>query len=95
MNREAIESFVDEIRDDMPKLRLAFAIMHACLDDRDATLEAHRLTHSLKGTAALVGVGTLSQIAGLQEQLLEKLVDGRLTMDDQLRDTLERLVGPR
>ena len=78
MNREAIESFVDEIRDDMPKLRRAFAIMHACLDDRDATVEAHRLIHSLKGTAGLVGVSTLSQIAGLQEQLLEKLVDGRL-----------------
>ena len=91
MNREAIESFVDEIRDDMPKLRRAFAIMHACLDDRDATVEAHRLTHSLKGTAGLVGVSTLSQIAGLQEQLLDKLVDGRLTMDDELRDTLERL----
>ena len=91
MNREAIESFVDEIRDDMPKLRRAFAIMHACVDDRDAACEAHRLTHSLKGTAGLVGVGTLSQIAGLQEQLLDKLVDGRLTMDDELRDTLERL----
>ncbi len=91
MNREAIESFVDEIRDDLPKLRRAFAIMHACLDDRDASVEAHRLTHSLKGTAGLVGVGTLSQIAGLQEQLLEKLVDGRMIMDDELRDTLERL----
>ena len=91
MNREAIESFVDEIRDDMPKLRRAFAIMHACLDDRDATIEAHRLTHSLKGTAGLVGVGTLSRIADRQEQLLERLLDGRLTMDDQLRDTLERL----
>ncbi len=91
MNREAIESFVDEIRDDLPKLRRAFAIMHACPDDRDASREAHRLTHSLKGTAALVGVGSLSQIADQQEQLLERLVDGRLIMSDQLRDTLERL----
>ncbi|MBC7820497.1 MAG: Hpt domain-containing protein [Planctomycetaceae bacterium] len=91
MSREAIESFVDEIRDDLPKLRRAFAIMHACLDDRAAFVEAHRLTHSLKGTAALVGVGILSQIADQQEQLLERLIDGRLMMDDQLRDTLERL----
>lgn len=91
MSREAIESFVDEIRDDLPKLRRAFAIMHACLDDHDAMVEARRLTHSLKGTAALVHVDTLSQIADQQEQLLERLVDGRLTMDDSLRDTLERL----
>ena len=36
MSREAIESFVDEIRDDLPRLRRAFAIMHAWPDDHDA-----------------------------------------------------------
>ncbi|MFM9964161.1 MAG: response regulator [Planctomycetaceae bacterium] len=91
MSREAIESFVDEIRDELPRMRRAFAIMHACLDDREALFEAHRLTHSIKGTAALVRVMTLSRIADLQEQLLERIMDGRLTMDDLIRDTLERL----
>ncbi|TXT24791.1 MAG: two-component system chemotaxis family sensor kinase CheA [Planctomycetota bacterium] len=91
MSREAIESFVDEIRDELPRMRRAFAIMHAWPDDRNALLEAHRLTHSIKGTAALVGVHKLSEIAERQEALLEQLLDGRLTMSDGLRDTLERM----
>jgi chemosensory pili system protein ChpA (sensor histidine kinase/response regulator) len=91
MSREAIESFVEEIRDALPKLRRAFAVMHACPDDPDAPVEAHRLTHSIKGTAALVGLAKLSQIADQQEQLLERVLDGRWTVDDSLRDTLERL----
>ena len=91
MSREAIESFVDEIRDDLPRLRRAFAIMHAWPDDHVALQEAHRLTHSIKGTAALVGVHTLSEIAERQEALLEQLMAGRCAMDDRLRDTLERM----
>ena len=91
MNREAIESFVDEIRDNLPRMRRAFAIVHAWPDDDDARHEAHRLTHSIKGTAALVGVHTLSEIAARQETLLEQLMTGRRSMNDQLRDTLERM----
>ncbi len=91
MSREAIESFVDEIRDELPRMRRAFAIIHAWPDDRDARREAHRLTHAIKGTAALVGTHTLSEIAERQETLLEQLLDGRLSMNDGLRDTLERL----
>ena len=91
MSREAIESFVDEIRDDLPRMRRAFAIIHAWPDDHDTLREAHRLTHSIKGTAALVGVRTLSEIAGLQEELLEQLLIGRRAMDNELRDTLEQM----
>lgn len=91
MSREAIESFVDEIRDDLPKLRRAIAFIHACPDDRDTLLEAHRLTHSIKGTAALVGVMTLGEISHCQEVLFESLITGRLAIDDRLRDTLERI----
>ena len=91
MSREAIESFVDEIRDELPRMRRAFAIIHAWPDDQAARWEAHRLTHSIKGTAALVGTHTLSEIAERQETLLEQLIDGRLSMNDGLRDTLERL----
>ena len=91
MSREAIESFVDEIRDELPRMRRAFAHIHAWPDDDRARREAHRLTHSIKGTAALVGTHTLSEIAERQETLLEQLIDGRLSMNDGLRDTLERL----
>lgn len=91
MSREAIESFVDEIRDDLPKLRHAIAVMHACPDDQLAQEEAHRLTHSIKGTALLVGVTGLSQIALHQELLLEHLIGGQVAFDDMLRDSLERL----
>ena len=91
MSREAIESFVDEIRDDLPRMRRAFAIIHAWPDDHDALLEARRMTHSIKGTAALVGVHTLSDIAERQENLLKQLVSGHRAMDDGLRDTLEQM----
>ena len=91
MSREAIESFVDEIRDELPRMRRAFAIIHAWPDDQAARWEAHRLTHSIKGAAALVGTHTLGEIAERQETLLELLIDGRLSMNDGLRDTLERL----
>ena len=91
MSREAIESFVDEIRDELPRMRRAFAIIHAWPDDQAARWEAHRLTHSIKGAAALVGTHTLGEIADRQETLIELLIDGRLSMNDGLRDTLERL----
>ncbi len=91
MSREAIESFAEEIRDALPNIRRALAVAHACPDDRAALLEAHRLTHSIKGTAAMVGVLSLSQIALHQETLLEQLLEGRLILDAGLRDTLERL----
>ena len=91
MSREAIESFVDEIRDDLPRMRRLFAIMHAWPDDRDALQEAQRLTHSITETAALLGAHTLSEIAKRQESLLERLMARRCAMDDRLRDSLERL----
>ena len=91
MSREAIESFVDEIRDEVPKLRRALAIIHACPEDRDALHEAHRLAHSIKGTALLVQIPVLSEIALKQELLIERIMEGRLSMDHRLRDTLERL----
>lgn len=91
MNREAIESFVDEIRDELPRLRRAFAIMHACPEDGDALAEAHRLAHAIKGTAALIEMDVLREVAGKLEGLLEALQVARLSMDGTLRDTLERL----
>ncbi len=91
MSREAIESFVDEIRDDLPRMRRAFANIHAWPDDHDALLEARRMTHSIKGTAALVGVHTLSDIAERQETLLKQLLTSHRAMDDRLRDTLEQM----
>ena len=91
MSREAIESFAEEIRDALPNIRRALAVAHACPDDRAALREAHRLTHSIKGTAALVGVYSLSDIALHQETLFEQVLEGRLSMNGGLRDTLERL----
>ena len=91
MSREAIESFVDEIQDEVPKIRRALAIIHACPEDREELIEVHRLAHSIKGTALLVQLPVLSDIALKQELLFEQILEGRLNMDDRLRDSLERL----
>ena len=91
MSREAIESFIDEIRDVVPKIRRALAIIHACPEDREELIEVHRLAHSIKGTAMLVELPALSSIAMKQELLFEQILESRLSMDDRLRDSLERL----
>jgi chemosensory pili system protein ChpA (sensor histidine kinase/response regulator) len=44
------------------------------LGDRESLVEPHRLVHSIKGTASLLGLSELAQTAGQGEETLERLM---------------------
>ena len=44
------------------------------LGDRESLVEPHQLVHSIKGTASLLGLSDLAQIAGQGEEAIERLM---------------------
>ncbi|MCP5140928.1 MAG: Hpt domain-containing protein [Zoogloeaceae bacterium] len=58
-------------------------------DNLDRVVELRRAYHTLKGSGRMVGATRLGEFAWLVEDLLNRVMDGGVTMDDRLFDTVE------
>src|SRR5579864_7026472 len=65
----ALEAFTAEMRDTLPAVAAEADVSAA-----DGAREAHRLVHSLKGAASIVGLASLSYLLHLAEERLESSV---------------------
>lgn len=106
IDRELLAGFVAEVRGYLPRIREGIDAWRRGAPADEALEEAHRFTHSIKGAAAMIGLGVLSQIANLLEEALEEAASGGVASGGEaasalgagvagIESYLEGLVGGR
>ena len=87
---EILLGFLEEANGYLPAVRAGLAAVRDNPADLSAGEEAHRCVHTIKGAAAMVGLGGLSHIAYHLEEALDELVQGKLKPEPHVFPVLER-----
>ena len=59
-------------------------------ENRQALAELHRITHTIKGAAAMVGLNDLSGIGDVLERVMDHVLASSLVLDDELLEQVAR-----
>ncbi len=78
LDRDIIAGFVEEVEEYLPKIHQGLEHLRQHPTELDGLEEIHRVTHSIKGAASMVGLTALSHIAFFEEEALEDLASGKL-----------------
>jgi purine-binding chemotaxis protein CheW len=81
LDQKMLTGFVREAQDYLPQLRESITSFQQEPNQREALEEACRYAHTIKGASAMVGLPTLSHVAGYVETTLEEVVSGRRRFD--------------
>ncbi|MCI5221284.1 MAG: hypothetical protein D3924_01025, partial [Candidatus Electrothrix sp. AR4] len=84
LGSEIVIGFLEEVEGYLPDMRRCLQILKQEREDRQALAELHRITHTIKGAAAMVGLDDLSGIGGLLEKVMEHILASSLLLDDEL-----------
>jgi chemosensory pili system protein ChpA (sensor histidine kinase/response regulator) len=97
MSDDIMVDFLAEVEGYLPEMRSCLAHLHQEKNNKQALEELHRITHTIKGAAAMVGLEDLSKTGGLLEQLMDEILDESRVVNDGLLDffseSTERLAG--
>jgi len=77
---EIIKGFMEEVVSYIPSLIQGMETLEKKPDQREVLEEMHRLVHTIKGAASMVGVVGLSHIAFQMEEAVEDIMSGKLTL---------------
>ncbi|MBI4748482.1 MAG: Hpt domain-containing protein [Acidobacteria bacterium] len=75
---EILMGFIEEAKSYLPTILDCIDTFKHDPDQLDALEEAHRLFHSIKGAASMVGLSALSHVAYFAEEALEEIAAGQL-----------------
>ena len=89
IDREVLLGFVEEARGYLPRILDGIDRLHRGTASDEQLEETHRLTHSIKGAASMLGMPVLANIAYLLEEAIEQVASGELIPDG---DTAEALM---
>jgi len=79
-----ISGFIEEVNAYLPTLFKGVSSLKTNPHQNDLLEEIHRLVHTIKGAAAMVGITGLSCIAFEMEEVLEEIIAGKLTFDEDV-----------
>ncbi len=85
---EVLRGFVEEARGYLPRIREAVDRVEADTSDLEALEEIHRLCHSIKGAASMVGLSSLGHMAFFLEEISEEIGAAQVEVD---RDLLQAI----
>ncbi|MBI5029106.1 MAG: Hpt domain-containing protein [Chloroflexi bacterium] len=92
VNREVLQGFIEEAESYLPTILKFIDVLRANPNQTEALEETHRLVHTIKGAASMVGLAGLSHIAFSLEEALEEIAAEQLPMNDQaaalMRETI-------
>jgi chemosensory pili system protein ChpA (sensor histidine kinase/response regulator) len=88
-----IAGFHEEAKGYLPKIRACLETLRADPSQLEAMEEAHRLVHSIKGAASMVGLSALSEVAYAAEETLEDVASGKLSMNAEMATVLNQTVS--
>ena len=93
VDREVLLGFVDEAKGYLPRILKGIDNVSADAQRLDSLEEIHRLSHSIKGAASMMGLAGLGHIAFYVEESLEQIGAGQLSMEPATASVLKDTVA--
>lgn len=93
INRDLLAGFAGEVKSYLPQIRESFRTLTADPARTEALEEAHRLTHSIKGAASMLGLSALSHMAFLAEEVIEEVASRQLDWNPNTTAAVERVLA--
>ncbi|MCI5146998.1 MAG: hypothetical protein D3923_16115, partial [Candidatus Electrothrix sp. AR3] len=81
---EIVDELLGEVEGYLPQMRACLQTLKKDKEDEGAIAELHRMVHTIKGAAAMVGLNDLSRAGELLEEVMDSVIDSTLIMDDNL-----------
>ncbi|MEK7725502.1 MAG: response regulator [Acidobacteriota bacterium] len=88
IDEEMLEVFAMEAEDHLQNIGANLTVLEKDPNDREALLEIRRSSHTLKGSAGIVGLKKLSSLAHRMEDLLDFLADNEIEGDTRVSELL-------
>lgn len=82
-----IEKFREEALERLQRLNEGYIQLESGLADKEVVTDLLREAHTLKGSAKMVGLASISELAHKLEDLLIGIRDGRLVAKDEVSET--------
>ncbi len=80
MAEELMETFLLEAEEHLQNLHTSLRVLYKNPHNRELLQEVRRSSHSLKGTAAVVGLDNIMQLAHRMEDVLDLMYDGEMQL---------------
>jgi len=91
--REMIGSFFEEVESYIPSLNSGIESLKANSEQPEILEETHRLVHTIKGAAAMIGVSGLSHIASQMEEALDDVIAAKMDFTEDLFQEMTRTIN--
>jgi chemosensory pili system protein ChpA (sensor histidine kinase/response regulator) len=91
IDEEIIEIFVEEVEEVLEEIVSNFNTWKNDPTDSESLITLRRAFHTLKGSGRLVGATTIGELGWRFENMLNRLIDGRLSLHDDLLTILEQV----
>jgi chemosensory pili system protein ChpA (sensor histidine kinase/response regulator) len=88
VDAEMLEVFAEEAEDLLRNITANLGILEKAPNNREALLEIRRSSHTLKGSAGIIGLKKLSALAHRVEDLLDYLADNNIESNSQIFELL-------
>ncbi|KAA1172749.1 response regulator [Marinobacter salinexigens] len=88
---EILEIFVEEAGEVLETIREYLPMLLRQHDDRTALSEVRRAYHTLKGSGRMVGALVIGELAWSVENMLNRVIDGSVFMNDDIATLLENV----
>ncbi|MCI5211068.1 MAG: hypothetical protein D3910_20290, partial [Candidatus Electrothrix sp. ATG2] len=89
LGSEIVTGFIGEVEGYLPDMSRCLQTLRQDSAHRPSLAELHRITHTIKGAAAMVGLEDLSGVGELLEKVMENVLADSLDLDDETITLLE------
>ncbi|RWX48944.1 Hpt domain-containing protein, partial [Candidatus Electrothrix marina] len=83
LGSEIVTGFIGEVEGYLPDMSRCLQTLQQDRSHRPSLAELHRITHTIKGAAAMVGLDDLSGIGEVLEKVMENVLGASLILDDE------------
>jgi len=90
---EILDIFIEEAGEVLDTIREFLPMLVRQFDDRSALAEVRRAFHTLKGSGRMVGASTIGELAWAVENMLNRVIDGSVFMNDDIAGLLQDVTG--
>ncbi|MDX1456906.1 MAG: Hpt domain-containing protein [Marinobacter sp.] len=90
---EILEIFIEEAGEVLDTIREYLPMLLRQHDDRSALTEVRRAFHTLKGSGRMVGALVVGELAWAVENMLNRVIDGTILMNDDVATLLDDVTG--
>lgn len=90
---EILEIFIEEAGEVLDTIREYLPMLLRQHDDRTALSEVRRAFHTLKGSGRMVGALVVGELAWSVENMLNRVIDGSIFMNDDIATLLEEVTA--